>query len=125
MDDDDSDDDDEPKPAKKQQTPARQRQLARIREQRSASHVGPAHFVETEVERKLTRRGYYLPSVDELCAKLRELAMGGTMPSIDTFNANRPANWSIAQAHMHRLGYTWNELAREAGLKANPTRHGK
>lgn len=64
--------------------------------------------------------GRVLPSREQVVAFLREIAMGKTMPTMEQFNTARPGNWATVQAHILRLGVSWDELRLEAGLAPNP-----
>jgi hypothetical protein len=66
------------------------------------------------------RGGHVLPTRDEVVAFLRKMAMGNTMPTMEQFNTVRPGNWATVQAHILRLGVSWDELRLEAGLAPNP-----
>lgn len=66
------------------------------------------------------RRGNVLPTVDELVAEVKRQAMGGVMPTLAQFNQSKPGNWATATAHLQRLGISWDQLRRRAGLKVNP-----
>lgn len=88
-----------------------------------ATMVGrrPRTLAEVDEDKGRTMpRGAYIPSERELIKELQRQAMAGVMPSVESFNASRPAGWSKAMAHMVRLDRTWHDLATLAGLKPNP-----
>lgn len=89
-------------------------------------------YRERITERKLEERNKpgpkpgssKMPTLDEVCAELVRQSVGtGVMPSINTFDAARPANWIKAWGIVRRLNMSWNELADVAGLKPRP--HGR
>lgn len=110
-DDDDELDDDEPGTRRTtrsyEMTPARRASIDKAKhEQWAASH-------------SKGKRGNILPTVDQVVAELQRQAMGGVMmPSINQFDAARPANWAGAGAQMQRLGKSWEDLAKLAELKS-------
>lgn len=64
--------------------------------------------------------GRVLPSREQVVAFIQEIAMANVMPTMEQFNTARPGNWATAQAHILRLGVSWDELRIEAGLLPNP-----
>lgn len=79
--------------------------------------LGPEHTVVTSLK---GRGGNVLPDKQMLVAEVKRLSMGGMMPTMAAFDDARPATWATAQAHLIRLGLTWETLADEAGLKLKP-----
>lgn len=61
------------------------------------------------------------PDRDQLIKELKRQSMGGVAPSQTFFDSAKPATWGTAQAQCRRLGASWMELVREAGLKPSPT----
>jgi hypothetical protein len=55
-------------------------------------------------------------------AALQQMAANGTMPSISTWNVDRPHGLPNAMNITRRLSLTWNQLAAKAGLTATPPR---
>lgn len=53
----------------------------------------------------------------QLVAALREMAMGGYMPTQAAWNMARPVNLPLADSLIKRYGIKWTDLAAEAGLK--------
>lgn len=83
--------------------------------------LGPEHVVVNPLRDDTAKgRGNMLPTREELIAEVRRQAMGGVMPTMAAFNDARPANWATAQAHLTRLGLSWEQLTEESGLKPNP-----
>lgn len=77
----------------------------------------PRTLAEVDALPQKPHKGRAVPSPEQVIAELQRQAMGGVMPSMDAFDAARPANWSRAQAHMVRMGTSWGQLAKLAGLR--------
>jgi len=60
------------------------------------------------------------PRIEEVCAKLRELACDGYAPSQHVYNRHRGD--LIATSSLLKRGHSWRSLAIEAGLR--PARRG-
>lgn len=66
------------------------------------------------------RRGNVLPAADDMVALVREIAMAGVMPTMASFDLSKPGNWAAATSQLQRLGITWEDLRKQAGLLPNP-----
>lgn len=88
----------------------------------AAATLGREHTLVTPLKAtaRVAPNGNHLPTVDEVVAQVRRIAMGGVMPTMAAFDASRPADWSTAQAHLLRLNLSWESLREIAELKPNP-----
>lgn len=76
--------------------------------------------VDKRSRQQVGHNGNVLPTREQVIKAVQEMAMGGVMPSQNTFNESKPANWATASAHLQRLNMSWNDLAVAAEL--TPTR---
>lgn len=101
-------------------------QLATLRERRAAArkqeqarkpakpaHRTPGSFVaiaDTQPAKPQVTR-------EQLLAEVRQIAMGGHMPTMSQFDLAKPAVWPNAATLVQRFNTTWQSLSHEAGLK--------